>query len=249
MYDSTEQSERAGVARGTVASGEDHVHGTFAPIARKYDRFNRFASLGIDNSWRRAAVAAAAIKTSSRVLDMCAGTGELSLAIARHGRPAEVVGVDIVPEMLAVAEQKARGFQGRTVITFTIADAHGAPFPDASFDVVTVAFGVRNVSDRAAHFAEVLRVLKPGGRYVILEFSQPPFAVWRWLSHRYLASVIPVMGGLFTGERAAFVYLNESIRSFPAQGALAAELRSAGFSAISWEDRSGGIVAIHTAVK
>ena len=249
MHDSTDGRERADAARDLRAPGTDRVHGTFSFIAGKYDLFNGFASLGIDRSWRRAAVTAAAIKTSSRVLDLCAGTGDLSLAIARYGRPAEVVGVDFVPEMLAVAERKAAGFRGRTEISFVVADAQKPPFPDASFDVVTVAFGVRNLPDRAEHFAEVLRILKPGGRYVILEFSRPSGAVWRWLYHRYLGSVIPVIGGLLTGDRAAFAYLNDSIRSFPAQGALAAELRAIGFSAISWEDRSGGIVAIHTAVK
>lgn len=249
MSDPTDRCERADGARGPSAPDADRVHGTFSLIADKYDLFNRLSSLGIDRSWRRATVAAAAVKTSSRVLDLCAGTGDLSLAIARYGRPAEVVGADFVPEMLAVAERKALGFRGRTKIAFILADAQKPPFPDASFDVVTVAFGVRNLPDRAAHFAEVLRVLKPGGRYVILEFSRPSLAAWRWLYHRYLGSVIPAIGGLLTGDRASFVYLNDSIRSFPAQGALAAELRAAGFSAISWEDRSGGIVAIHTAVK
>lgn len=249
MVDLTDRAEPTDGAGARSAPPKDRVHGTFALIADKYDLFNRLSSLGIDRSWRRAAVAAAAVKTSSRVLDLCAGTGDLSFAIARHGRPAEVVGADFVPEMLAVAERKARAFRGRTEMSFVVADAQRPPFPDASFDVVTVAFGVRNLPDRATHFAEVLRVLKPGGRYVILEFSRPPVAAWRWVYHRYLGSVIPAIGGLLTGDRASFVYLNDSIRSFPTQAALAGELRAAGFTAISWEDRSGGIVAIHTAVK
>ncbi len=245
--------ERDGVS-GTAAPapGEptaDRVRGIFSLIADKYDLFNILSSFGIDRSWRRAAVQAANLKTSSRVLDLCAGTGDLSLALARQGRPAEVVGTDFVPEMLAVAEQKARGFKGRTKVSFSVADAQDLPFPDSSFDVVTVAFGVRNLPDREANLAEVLRVLRPGGRYVILEFSRPPFAPWRWLYHVYLRVVIPAIGGLLTRDRASFVYLNDSIRSFPSQGALAAELRAAGFTAISWEDRTGGIVAIHTAVK
>jgi demethylmenaquinone methyltransferase/2-methoxy-6-polyprenyl-1,4-benzoquinol methylase len=123
------------------------------------------------------------------------------------------------------------------------------PFEDGSFDVVTVAFGVRNLPDRERNFAEVLRVLKPGGRYVILEFSRPPFAPWRGVYHVYLRNVIPALGGVLTGDREGFVYLNDSIRRFPTQPQLAAELRAAGFSAISWKDLSGGIVALHTAVK
>ncbi len=227
----------------------ERVRGIFSLIAPRYDLFNRLSSLGSDRMWRRATVRAARLNRTSRVLDICAGTGDLSMALARQGRPAEVVGTDFVPEMLEVAEEKARKYRGSTRIVFSVADAQELPFPAASFDVVTVAFGVRNLPDREANFAEVRRVLKAGGRYVILEFSRPPFAPWRWLYHFYLRFVIPAIGGLLTGDRASFRYLNDSIRSFPNQGQLAAELREAGFTAISWEDRTGGIVAIHTAVK
>ena len=227
----------------------DRVRGIFSLIARRYDAFNILSSFGIDRLWRREAVRAARATRTSRVLDLCAGTGDLALAMARLGRPAEVVATDFVPEMLEVAERKARSYSGRTKLAFQVADAQDLPFPDASFDVVTVAFGVRNLPDRAANFAEVMRVLKPGGRYVVLEFSRPGFAPWRWFYHAYLRLVVPTIGGLLAGDRASFVYLNDSIRAFPIQSALAAELRKAGFSAISWEDRTGGVVAIHVAVK
>lgn len=227
----------------------DRVHGIFALIADRYDLFNILSSFGVDRLWRRAAVRAANLDRTSRVLDVCAGTGDLSLALARQGAPAEVVGTDFVPEMLAVAEEKAHGFAGQTQISFSVADAQDLPFPDASFDVVTVAFGVRNLPDRSANFAEVRRVLRDGGRYVILEFSRPVLAPWRWAYHLYLRAVIPAIGGLLTGDRGSFVYLNDSIRSFPPQTLLAAELRDAGFTSVTWENRTGGIVAIHTAVK
>lgn len=228
----------------------ERVRGIFALIANRYDAFNAVSSLGLDRLWRRDTVRAARLTRTSRVLDLCSGTGDLALALVRFGRPAEVVGTDFVPEMLEVAEKKARTRQsGRTAVSFQVADAQDLPFPDASFEVVTVAFGVRNLPDRSANFAEVLRILKPGGRYVILEFSRPGFPPWRWIYYAYLRFVIPTIGGLLTGDRASFVYLNESIRAFPNQGALANELRKAGFSAISWEDRTGGVVAIHVAVK
>ncbi len=227
----------------------ERVRSIFSLIAPRYDLFNALSSLGTDRLWRRATVRAAHLTHTSRVLDICAGTGDLSLALARQGRPAEVVGTDLVTEMLELAEEKARKYRGRTRVSFSVADAQELPFADASFDVVTVAFGVRNLPDRRANFAEVRRVLKPGGRYVILEFARPPVAAWRWLYHLYLRFAIPAVGGLLTGDRASFSYLNDSIRSFPTQAKLAAELRAAGFSAISWEDRSGGIVAIHIAVK
>lgn len=227
----------------------DRVRGIFSTIAGSYDSFNAIASMGIDRLWRRALVKACALTADSRVLDLAAGTGDVSLAIAKQAGPAEVVVTDFTPEMLVIAEKKAGEYAGPSRLTFRQADAQELPFEDESFDVVTVAFGVRNFPQRERNFSEVYRVLKPGGRYVILEFSRPPFAPWRGVYHVYLGHAIPAIGGMLTGERDSFVYLNESIRRFPTQPELAAELRAAGFSAISWRDMTGGIVALHTAVK
>lgn len=227
----------------------ERVFGIFSRIADRYDVFNAMASLGIDRTWRRRLVKAAALTSQSRVLDLCSGTGDVAFALAEQGRPAEVIATDFVPEMLAVAEKKAAERKLATPICFSVADAQSLPFADESFDVVTVAFGVRNLPHRELNFAEVLRVLKPGGRYVILEFSRPPFPPWRGVYHVYLRHAIPAIGGVLTGDRAGFVYLNDSIRQFPAQAELAAELRAAGFSAISWKNLTGGVVALHTAVK
>lgn len=227
----------------------ERVRTIFSSIAGRYDTFNRLASLGIDKGWRRALVKACALTPESEVLDLCAGTGDVSLAIARQAAPGRIVVTDFTPEMLDIAREKSAEYSGPTELLFEHADAQELPFADESFDCVTVAFGVRNLPERERNFTEVLRVLKPGGRYVILEFSRPPFAPWRGVYHVYLRHAIPLIGGLLTGERQGFVYLNDSIRRFPAQAELAAELREAGFSAISWRDLSGGIVALHTAVK
>jgi len=227
----------------------ERVRGIFSKIADRYDVFNAMASLGIDRSWRRELVAACQLTTASRVLDLASGTGDVAFALADLGRPAEVVATDFVPEMLAVAEKKAAERPPAVPVSFSVADAQELPFADESFDVVTVAFGVRNFPRRERNFAEVLRVLKPGGRYIILEFSRPTFAPWRGVYHAYLHLAIPAIGGVLTGDRAGFVYLNDSIRQFPTQPELAAELRAAGFTAIAWQDLSGGIVALHTAVK
>lgn len=244
----SDRSDPAPPAPGEATT--ERVRGIFAGIASRYDLFNTLSSFGIDRSWRRSAVRAARLSLESRVLDLCSGTGDLALALARQGHPAEVVATDFVPEMLAVAEKKAPGGNvGATRISFSLADAQSLPFPNESFDAVTVAFGVRNLPDRAANFAEVRRVLRPGGRYVICEFSRPTFAPWRWTYHAYLRVVIPGIGGLLTGDRASFSYLNDSIRRFPRQAALAAELRAAGFRAISWKNLTGGVVALHIAVK
>ena len=227
----------------------EHVRGIFSQIADKYDVFNALASMGIDRSWRRELVRAAALTPVSRVLDLASGTGDVAFALANLGHPADVVATDFVSEMLAVAEKKAAEHPAAVPVSFSVADAQELPFEDASFDVATVAFGVRNFPERERNFAEVLRVLKPGGRYVILEFSRPPFALWRGVYHVYLRGAIPLIGGMLTGDRAGFVYLNDSIRQFPVQATLAAELKTAGFSAVTWKNLSGGIVALHTAVK
>ena len=227
----------------------ERVRGIFSSIADRYDLFNAMASMGIDRGWRKELVRASALTPESRVLDLCSGTGDVAFALAEQGRPAEVVATDFVPEMLAVAEKKAVERRLSTPVFFSVADAQDLPFPDESFDVVTVAFGVRNLPERERNFTEVLRVLKPGGRYVILEFSTPGFAPWRVAYHVYLRQAIPAIGGVLTGDRAGFVYLNDSIRQFPTQPLLAAELREAGFSAITWKNLTGGVVAIHTAVK
>jgi demethylmenaquinone methyltransferase/2-methoxy-6-polyprenyl-1,4-benzoquinol methylase len=235
-----------------VASGltnADRVGSIFARIAPGYDRFNAVASFGMDRIWRRVLVRSAVLTPASRVLDLAAGTGDLSLALARQGHPASVLGTDLSPEMLEVAKRKVLRYDGATALRFEVQDAQALALPDASFDAVTVAFGVRNFPDRAANFREVLRVLKPGGRYLVLEFSRPPFAPFRALYHFYLNVGIPLIGGLLTRDRASFEYLNRSIRTFPAQDALASELRGAGFREVSWRNLTFGVVAIHTCVK
>jgi demethylmenaquinone methyltransferase / 2-methoxy-6-polyprenyl-1,4-benzoquinol methylase len=227
----------------------DKVQGIFTKIAPGYDRFNHLASFGIDRSWRKATVLAARLTPQSRVLDIASGTGDLALALARQAQPAEVLATDFVPEMLEIGHRKAQSYTGPTRIEFQVADAQSLPIPDHTFDAATVAFGVRNFPNRMANFCEVVRVLKPGGRYVILEFSKPRNKVFRGFYHFYLRHVIPLIGGIVAGDRASFVYLNDSIRAFPDQEALASELRCAGFSEVSYTNLTGGIVAIHVGVK
>jgi demethylmenaquinone methyltransferase/2-methoxy-6-polyprenyl-1,4-benzoquinol methylase len=238
--------------RGTDEAGRpttDRVKHIFSTIAPEYDRFNAISSLGVDRRWRRRAVALARLKRTSEVLDLAAGTGDLTLALARYGGPASVLSTDFVPEMLEVGKVKAAGYEGDTAIDFAVVDAQDLPFDDASFDVVTVAFGVRNLPDRAANFREVHRVLRPGGRYVVLEFSRPPFPPFRAAYHFYLKTVIPFLGGRLTGDRESFQYLNDSILRFPGQVALAGELHKAGFGEVTWRNLTFGIVAVHVAVK
>jgi demethylmenaquinone methyltransferase/2-methoxy-6-polyprenyl-1,4-benzoquinol methylase len=225
------------------------VRGLFAAIAGRYDLVNRVVSLGIDSRWRRRLVALARLGPRSAVLDVAAGTGDVTLALARLGAPARVVSTDLVPSMLALARNKLWGFEGATAIDFVVADGQRLPFADARFDALTVAFGVRNMADRAAHFAEALRVLRPGGRYLCLEFTRPPNAAFRAVYHLYLRAVVPAVGGLLSGDRPAYRYLNDSIRAFPDQAGLAAEMRAAGFADVRWHDLTFGVVAIHVGVR
>lgn len=234
-------------AGSSGAPTTERVRGIFSRLAPRYDAFNLVSSFGLDRWWRRVAVRMARLTPDSEVLDLACGTGDLALALAKLGSPKSVLATDFVEEMLEIAKQKASRYSGPTVIGFAHADAQDLPFPDASFDVVTIAFGVRNLPDRAANLREVRRVLRPGGRYVILEFSRPPCAPFRAIYYAYLRWAIPAIGALIAGDRASFEYLNASIRAFPAQEELARELEAAGFSRVSWRNLSGGIVAIHVA--
>ena len=229
---------------------ESKVKAIFGRIAPTYDLVNILASAGLDRGWRRRTVKLARVGVDSRVLDLAAGTGDLTMAMARQGRPAQIVSTDFVVEMLDVARQKVAAYTGPTKITLEVADAQDlSQFADASFEAVTVGFGVRNLPDRPANFREVHRVLGPKGRYCILEFTRPPAAVVRAVYYWYLGAVVPALGGIVSGDRAAYQYLNDSIRQFPAQQELAAELRAAGFSDVSYHDLTLGIVTVHVATK
>lgn len=219
----------------------------FASIAPSYSLFNTLSSFGLDHWWRRRAVRLAALTRESEVLDLAAGTGDLTLALARLGHPRSILATDLVPEMLEVGRAQIAKYRGSTLINFAVVDAQDLPFVDASFDTVTVAFGVRNMPDRSANFSEVRRVLRPGGRYVILEFSQPSLGPLRPLYEFYLNRLIPLLGMLVTRDRASYEYLKESILGFPPHDVLAAELTAAGFRSVSWERLTFGTVAVHVA--
>jgi demethylmenaquinone methyltransferase/2-methoxy-6-polyprenyl-1,4-benzoquinol methylase len=229
---------------------EDKVKGIFSQIAPTYDLVNILASAGLDRGWRRRAVRLARPGVDTRVLDLAAGTGDLTMAMARIGKPAEIVATDFVPEMLEVAGPKIAAYDGPTRITSQVADAQDLhQFADDSFNVVTVGFGVRNLPDRMANFREVHRVLAPKGRYVVLEFTTPPLAPVRGIYYWYLGTVVPTLGGMVSGDKPAYQYLNDSIRQFPDQRRLADELLEAGFASVEWHDLTQGIVAIHVATK
>lgn len=248
-----EAARGAASSTGRAARGDEHgrrVRGIFSEIARRYDLFNALSSFGIYRSWLKRVAAAAACTGSDRVLDVAGGTGDVSFQLCEDCPPASIELTDFTPEMLEVARDRiAAGANLGVPVGLNEVDAHHLPYDDARFTVVTCAYGLRNFSDRRQAMREAARVLEPGGRYVVLEFGTPPNPVWRALYRVYLTHMIPFIGGLVTGDAAGFRYLRDSIKAFPPQDEIAAELREAGFSQVGYENRTGGIVAVYRAVK
>jgi demethylmenaquinone methyltransferase/2-methoxy-6-polyprenyl-1,4-benzoquinol methylase len=225
---------------------------TFARIAKDYDRFNTVSSLGIHHRWRRKLVRDVLQEEPQRILDVAGGTGAVSMALALALPHAEITLSDISPEMLAVARERISESAARPAfanIRTVLADAQSLPFEDNSYDVITCAYGIRNMSDRPRALAEFYRVLKPGGALLVMEFSTPPSSLWRGLYHCYLRFIVPMVGGRITGNRREFEYLRESILAFPSQQTFSEMLEAAGFTDIYHSNLTGGIVAIHNGTK
>jgi demethylmenaquinone methyltransferase/2-methoxy-6-polyprenyl-1,4-benzoquinol methylase len=216
----------------------------FDRIAGRYDVLNRILSFGTDIGWRRRAIARAGIGAGMRVLDVGAGTGDLSFAAAARG--ARVVAVDLSAGMLAVLARRATDAQ-RSRIQPLVGTAESLPLPDASVDRIVSGFTVRNVGDLGRAFAEFRRVLRPDGRVVILELSHPPSPFFARLYSFYFDRIAPVLAALLGGDRDAYRYLPRSLRAFPDADRLAAMLRDAGFESVTYERLTLGIAAIHIA--
>ena len=253
-----EQRVAAAAASIDTATGEEapaelsseRVKGIFSAIATKYERFNALSSFGAYQLWLAGMMRQAAIGPDDDVIDIAGGTGDVAFACARAKAPRHIQCTDLVPEMLAVARAHyADGAAGAVPVDFETVDAQDIPYPDASYDALTMAYGIRNMPERERALAEMFRVLRPGGTFTCLEFSTPPNRLWRALYHFYLRHLIPFWGGLVTGAREGFVYLSRSIKAFPDQEAFAAMLRDAGFVDVTWRNYTGGIAAVHTARK
>ena len=240
-------------ATGKEAPAElssERVKTIFSSIAKKYERFNAISSFGAYKLWLKGMMKQATIPAHAQVLDVAGGTGDVSFTVARSKHPAHILCTDLVPEMLEVAQAHYdQGASDGVPVDFQVVDAQDKPFEDESFDVLTMAYGIRNMPQREQALSEMFRVLRPGGQLVCLEFSTPPNALWRALYHFYLRFLIPFWGGLITGERDGFVYLSKSIKAFPDQEHLAQMMRDAGFSQVTWKNYTGGIAAVHVAVK
>jgi demethylmenaquinone methyltransferase / 2-methoxy-6-polyprenyl-1,4-benzoquinol methylase len=226
------------------------VNSMFGRIARRYDIANLLLSCGMDRWWRARLVAAAHRHGTTVALDLATGSGDVAFALSRKlTNSAAITGMDFCQPMLEQAEaKKMKGGARYENVTFRQGDALALPLRDASFDAVTIAFGLRNLADRRRGLSEMRRVLRPGGALFVLEFSQP--SKWfRPLYHFYLRRLLPSIAGAVTGDRDAYVYLNETIGEFPERAALAKEISAAGFSDVEARPMTFGVVALHKAVK
>lgn len=230
---------------------ETYVHNIFSAIARQYDFLNSLLSLRFDRSWRKFAASVSEVAPESRVLDVCTGTGELALAYADAlGNSTAVVGTDFCFEMLAVGKKKVER-QKRTHTFVPIeADTLQLPFADNTFDVVSVGFGIRNVSDLEGGIREMTRVATTGGRVVILEFSQPTTPLFRGLYAFYFKHILPGIGNLISKNRDdAYGYLPRSVIQFPDCDQLKEIMGSCGLTDVQFYRKTFGIVAIHVGKK
>jgi len=242
---------------GYYQTGEqraERVNDLFAAIAPRYDLINDLQSFGLHRWWKRRLLQLAAVKPGDTALDLCCGTGDVAFALAAAG--AHTTGVDFSAPMLAVAEaRKAKGHgRGAEVcepgsLTFRQGDALHLPFPDAHFAVVTISYGLRNLASVEAGLREMWRVLKPGGRLLVLDFGKPDNAAWRAAYFAYLRFAVPVFGRLFCKNAEAYAYILESLQHYPAQRGVDGGLRALGAPDPRIVSFLGGVMSINVAVK
>lgn len=228
----------------------ERVRSMFAGIAGRYDFLNHLLSCNTDKRWRRLVVKNLKDRLTTdnaRILDIACGTGDLALALAGSSR-ARVIGTDFCRPMLEIAARKANANQSNPV-PFVEGDALALPFADCTFDAVTIAFGLRNLASVDQGLDGLLRVLKPGGRAVILEFSTPVVPGFRSVFQFYFKRVLPRVGAMMSGSRLAYEYLPDSVSRFPDQKRLANMMRESGFVDVDYKNLTGGIAALHTGTR
>ncbi|WP_342357729.1 MULTISPECIES: demethylmenaquinone methyltransferase [unclassified Nesterenkonia] len=228
-------------SRASLAKKPEDVASMFDEVADRYDLTNDVLSLGQTKRWRKKLVAALDVTPGERVLDLAAGTGSSTEPF--HDAGATAVACDFSSGMLQVGKRR------RPDMTFIAGDAMNLPFADDTFDAVTISFGLRNIVDPLAGLREMLRVTRPGGRLAVMEFSDPTNKVFNTVYNEYLMRALPPTARAVSSNPEAYVYLAESIRAWPDQDHLAAEISAAGYAAVKYRNLSGGIVAIHHATK
>lgn len=232
---------------------KEKVRDMFDGIAADYDRLNHIMSLDVDRAWRRKALDRIVAPDVRRILDLACGTGDFSVAMAKRLRSrsldARVTGVDLSEGMLAVMREKVAREDLQDMISIEQGDGENLHFGDASFDRVTIAFGIRNFENREKGLREMFRVLRPGGRVVILELSVPENAFFRWCYNLYFLHILPLVGGRLSGDRAAYRYLPASVLHFPGRWAFMETMRECGFADVEHKALTFGICRLYVGTK
>ncbi|SFR33618.1 bifunctional demethylmenaquinone methyltransferase/2-methoxy-6-polyprenyl-1,4-benzoquinol methylase UbiE [Litoreibacter janthinus] len=225
------------------------VHGVFTNVASKYDIMNDVMSGGVHRIWKDAMMDWLAPRPGQRLLDVAGGTGDVSFRFLKRAGGAEAVVLDMTESMLVEGRKRAEASAMSGSLDWVVGDAMALPFDDNSFDVYTISFGIRNVTRIADALSEAYRVLKPGGRLMVLEFSQLPNPMMQKAYDLYSFNVIPKMGKAIAGDSESYQYLVESIRKFPDQDTFAAMIRAAGFENVSYRNMTFGVAALHSGWK
>ncbi|MCL1146430.1 bifunctional demethylmenaquinone methyltransferase/2-methoxy-6-polyprenyl-1,4-benzoquinol methylase UbiE [Shewanella sp. 10N.261.52.F9] len=250
MSDDNPKSTHFGYKTIEAEKKADMVAGVFHSVAAKYDIMNDVMSFGIHRMWKRFTIESAGARPGMKVLDLAGGTGDLTAKFSRIvGDTGQVILADINDSMLKVGREKLRdkGIVGN--VDYVQANAEALPFPDNHFDIITIAFGLRNVTNKDAAIASMLRVLKPGGKLLVLEFSKPQHEIMRKVYDLYSFKVLPKMGSLITKDADSYEYLAESIRMHPDQDTLKQMMEDAGFEQVNYTNMTDGIVALHKGYK
>ena len=229
------------MSRANLNKDPQEVQEMFNRVAKRYDIVNDILSLGRTKAWRKAATAIIAPAPGMEILDLAAGTGSSSEPLAKAG--ATVIPTDFSQGMLDAGKKL------RPHLPFTWADAMALPFEANRFDLVTISFGLRNTHDRAKAMSEALRVTKPGGRFVVVEFSTPTNRLFRTIYFKYLMAALPAIAKRTSSNPQAYIYLAESIKAWPTQSELAGDMEKVGWQRVTWKNLTGGVVAVHTGYK
>jgi demethylmenaquinone methyltransferase/2-methoxy-6-polyprenyl-1,4-benzoquinol methylase len=249
MTDQSEKTTHFGFETVSESEKAGRVQGVFGSVASRYDIMNDVMSGGIHRLWKDAMMDWLAPRSGQKLLDVAGGTGDIAYRFLKRAGQGHATVLDLTEEMLVEGRKRAEANQMIDQLDWSVGDAMALPFPDNSFDVYTISFGIRNVTRPQDALNEAFRVLRPGGRLMVLEFSQIPNPAMQWAYDRYSFNLIPLMGQLIANDRDSYQYLVESIRKFPDQDMFLNMVRSAGFENAKYRNLTAGVACLHSGWK